>query len=161
MAEKMQEYCRGLLQKYEPLKAHLLDLYGGVGTFGIINADLFKRVTIVENVPPAIECAQKNAEDNGMKNVTSVCLDAMQLQKLSVIKPVYVIADPPRTGMHLKAIQRLVELQPEVILYISCNPEQLAKELLKFKGYVVRSAALFDLFPQTTHSELIVELVRG
>ena len=160
MAEKMQEYCCGLLGKYETTNGHLLDLYGGVGTFGIINADLFKTVTIVENVEPAVECAQKNAEINRVRNVTAIYLDAMQMQKLSVLKPTYVVTDPPRTGMHPKAIQRLVELQPEVIIYISCNPEQLAKELPKFIGYNLKSAALFDLFPQTAHCEVVVELVR-
>lgn len=162
MAEKMQEYCNGILKKYgleKTKKAHLLDLYGGVGTFGIINADLFSGVTIVENVKQCIDAANRNIGINGIKNAKAVLLDAAQLRKLSLPKPLFVITDPPRSGMHLKTIRQLNELKPEVIIYVSCNPEQLGKDIPKFKGYLIKSAALFDLFPQTNHAEGVVELI--
>ena len=72
----------------------------------------------------------------------------------------FVITDPPRSGMHPKTILQLKELQPKVIIYISCNINQLKKDLPKFKDYKIKSAALFDLFPQTLHSEGVVELVK-
>jgi len=160
MGEKMQEYVHSLLGKYGTEGAHLLDLYGGVGTFGIINSPLFKSTTIVESVSACIEAATKNIKKNAAKNTTSVVLDAIQLKKLPLKQPLFVITDPPRSGMHQKTIEHLNFLKPNVIIYISCNLQQLAKELPKFSKYTVKSAAVFDLFPQTPHSEAVVELVR-
>lgn len=159
MAEKMQEYVYSLLQKYDTASAHLLDLYGGVGTFGIINADLFAGVTIID-LGSSIEAAKKNIALNNIQNATALNLDAAQLKKVSLPKPLFVITDPPRTGMHPKTIAQLDLLQPEVIIYISCNISQLAKELPKLKNYRLKSTALFDLFPQTVHSEAVIELIK-
>ncbi len=141
--------------------AHLLDLYAGVGTFGIINSDLFKSTTIVESVKPAIECASKNIRENNIKNANAIALDAKQLRRITLQKPLFVITDPPRSGMDEKTIKTLKSLKPEVIIYISCNVQQLAKDIPKFRNYKVKSAALFDLFPQTPHSEAVVEMVRN
>ncbi len=159
MAQKMQEYVHSLLQQYPPSSAHLLDLYGGVGTFGIINADLFSGITIVD-MGLSIDAAKKNLDENKILNGTALNLDAAQLKKISLPKSLFVITDPPRTGMHPKTIEQLNVLQPDVIIYISCNVSQLAKELPKLKNYPIKRAALFDLFPQTNHSEAVVELVR-
>lgn len=159
MAGKMQEQVNFVLQRYDTSSAHLLDLYGGVGTFGIMNASLFAGVTIVD-LGISIEAAKKNLEENSIANGTALALDAVQLKKIPFPKPLFVIADPPRTGMHPKTIEQLNALQPEVIIYISCNVPQLAKELPKLNNYKIRSAALFDLFPQTNHSEAMVELVK-
>src|SRR3989338_553229 len=161
MAGKMQEYVHSLLQKYPTTSsAHLLDLYGGVGTFGIINAHLFAGITIVD-MGSSIDAATKNLDENRITNGTSLNPDAAQLKKVSLPKPLFVITDPPRTGMHPKTIDQLNLLQPEVIIYISCNISQLTKEFPKLKNYTIKSAALFDLFPQTNHSEAVVELVRN
>jgi 23S rRNA (uracil-5-)-methyltransferase RumA len=160
VAEMMQGYVHAILKEYKTREAHLLDLYGGVGTFGIINAPLFKSSTIIESVAPAIKAANENIKMNNITNAKAVALDAMQLKKVDLSSPLYVITDPPRTGMHIKTIQRLNELKPAVIVYISCNPQQLAKEIPRFNNYTIKSAAMFDLFPQTPHSEAIVELVR-
>ena len=159
MTLKMQEYVHNILKSNETKDAHLLDLYGGVGTFGIINAPLFKGVTIIESVEQAIDAANKNITINNATNAKAIVLDAMQLKKVDLPKPLFVITDPPRTGMHLKTIEALHKLKPQVMIYISCNVEQLVKELPKFTGYTIKSVALFDLFPQTTHSESVVELV--
>ncbi len=160
MAEKMQEYVHGLLSRHDTKDAHLLDLYGGVGTFGIINADLFKSVTIVESNTFSIANAKKNIERNGVRNADAVVLDAAKLRRLILPAPLFVIADPPRSGMDTRAIDALNDMKPNVIVYISCNPRQLARELPKFREYTVTSAALFDLFPQTPHGEAVVELTR-
>lgn len=162
MAEKMHEYVNRLLKKYgEKTKtSHLLDLYGGVGTFGIINAELFKSVIIVEEFKGCIEMAELNIEENSIKNAKAIAMDAKHLKKLSLGSPLFVITDPPRSGMHPKTIYQLNELKPEVLIYISCNAEQLGKDLLKFKDYKIKSAALFDLFPQTLHCEGVVEMVK-
>ncbi len=163
MAEKMQEYVRELLKKYTSgdfISGHLLDLYGGVGTFGICNAESFSTVKIVEGEKVAVEFAKKNIAANETAKVEAINLDAKQLRKLNFSSPLFVITDPPRSGMDLKTIARLNELQPEVIVYISCNIQQLAKELKQFKNYTLKGAALFDLFPQTIHTEAVAELVR-
>jgi 23S rRNA (uracil1939-C5)-methyltransferase len=160
MAEKMQEYCHEIMKKYAG-KGHLLDLYAGVGTFGIINAELFKTTLIIESNKECIAAAQKNIKENNVKNATALVCDATHLRRLKLQKPLYVIADPPRSGMDMKTIQQLIELQPEVILYVSCNPHQLGKDVKKFKKYCIKSAALFDLFPQTLHSEAVIELVKA
>ncbi len=163
MAEKMHEYCNNLLKNYgtKAKDAHLLDLYAGVGTFGIINSDLFKSTVIVESVKPAIECANKNIKENNAKYTKAVALDAKQIRRITLQHPLFVITDPPRSGMDEKTIETLKSLKPEVIIYISCNVQQLAKDIPKFKNYEVKSAALFDLFPQTPHSEAVVEMVRN
>jgi len=163
MAEKMQDYVHHLLKNYPTQGAHLLDLYGGVGCFGIINASLFKSATIVESVESSIACAQKNIQENKITNAQAMVLDAAKLKKLELPKPaqpLFVITDPPRSGMHPKTIEHLNLLQPEVLIYVSCNIDQLGKDIPKFKNYQLKSAALFDFFPQTNHAEAVVELVR-
>ncbi len=160
VAEKMHQYVNELIKKHDLKYMNLLDLYAGVGTFGIINADLFKSVTIVESFKQCVDAAELNIKENHVKNAKAICLDAMKLKKLRFDSPLFVITDPPRSGMHPKTIMELNELKPKVIIYVSCNVEQLGKDLLKFNDYELRSAALFDLFPQTPHAEAVVELVR-
>ncbi|MBS3161724.1 23S rRNA (uracil-5-)-methyltransferase RumA, partial [Candidatus Woesearchaeota archaeon] len=80
--------------------------------------------------------------------------------KIKTTGKTYVITDPPRSGMHPKTIQQLNVIKPEVIIYISCNIEQLGKDLEKFPGYKIKNAAMFDMFPQTNHIEAIVEMVK-
>ncbi|MDP3727965.1 MAG: 23S rRNA (uracil(1939)-C(5))-methyltransferase RlmD [bacterium] len=160
MAEKMQEYVTNILKKYNTKDTMLLDLYGGVGTFGIMNAEYFKDVLIIESVKESIEKAKKNIEENNQKNVSAIVMDAKQIARLEWKKPLFVITDPPRTGMDQKTITVLNQQKPECIIYISCNPQQLAKDLPKFRDYEIKSVALFDLFPQTLHSEAIIELTK-
>lgn len=160
MAEIMQKYVNTLLKNYDTKNSHLLDLYGGVGTFGIINSDLFKSTTIIESVKECIDAANENIKNNNTENTEAIVLDAAQLKKMSFDTPLYVINDPPRSGMNIKTIEELNKINPKVIIYISCNVEQLSKELPKFKEYHIKSAAIFDLFPQTNHVETVVELIR-
>lgn len=159
MAKKMQVYVNNLLKNYETNKNILLDLYAGVGTFGIINSDLFKDVLILESVKECIDAAEKNIKTNNVENVKALLLDAKNLKKLELKNNLFVITDPPRSGMHPKTIEELNRIKPLVIIYVSCNIEQLSKDLLKFKSYKLNSVALFDLFPQTNHVEAVVELV--
>jgi 23S rRNA (uracil-5-)-methyltransferase RumA len=164
MAEEMHKYVHGLLKSYKKGEyGHLLDLYVGVGTFGIINADLFRTVQTVESFEGCVMAAKANIDLNATRNVEAVMLDATQLKKLKTPStgPLYVITDPPRSGMHPKTIEQLVKLSPEVIIYISCNIKQLEKDMPKFKKhYKLKSAAVFDLFPQTNHMETVVELTK-
>lgn len=160
MAEKLHEYCNSLLLKYDTKNAALLDVYAGVGCFGIINSHLFRQVFIVENSAECIKAAKKNIEENKASNCGAFLLDDRRISRLELPERLFVIADPPRIGMDEKAIIGIKAHRPEVIIYISCNARQLAKDIPKFKDYTVESAALFDLFPQTPHMECVVELRR-
>ncbi len=160
VAEKMQDYVKKMLKNYPTKKATLLELYAGVGTFGIINSENFAKVIMVESFKPAAEMAKINLAENGIKNAEVLAKEAHQLRKLQLSSPLYVITDPPRSGMDERVIRQLNELKPEVLVYISCNHLQLGKDLLKLKSYEVKSMALFDLFPQTPHLETVAELVR-
>ncbi len=157
MAEKMVEYVRELCEESE---GHLLDLYGGIGTFGITNAHRFETLTIIESVGEAIEAARRNLVLNKVKNGTALVSDAKRLKEIELPSPLTVITDPPRSGMHPKTIGELGRLRPDKIIYVSCNEKQLVRELELFEGYEARRAALFDLFPQTPRMESIVELAR-
>jgi len=162
MAEKMQEYVHGLFKKYDTKWAHLIDLYGGVGAFGIVNAGLFKGVTTIESFEGCTVAAKENAMLNNLTNVEAICMDAKRLKQVKLPNgDLYVITDPPRSGMDEETVIQLKKLKPKAIIYISCNVEQLGTDLPKFKAYKIRSAALFDLFPQTNHMESVVELVQA
>jgi len=160
MAEKLQQYVRELLETQDTAGKHLLDLYAGVGTFGILNADLFESVIMVEEVSECIDSAKKNAARNNAENISAHVLKDRHLKQLELPVPLIVVTDPPRSGMHPKTIKHLNRLKPERIIYVSCNPKLLARELTHFDEYDIKSVALFDLFPQTPHLEAVVELAR-
>jgi 23S rRNA (uracil1939-C5)-methyltransferase len=159
MAEQMLGYVHELLKKYETKDALLVDLYGGVGTFGLVNSELFKQVYVIESYKGSIDAADINIKHNNIKNAKGFVMDAKNVKKLNLFEPLFMIIDPPRTGLEQKALLAIKELKPKVIIYISCNPAQLAKELPKLKMNL-KSVAMFDLFPQTPHVEAVLELTR-
>jgi len=151
MAELMVQYVQEHIEEQE----NLLDLYGGVGVFGISLAEQFKNIMILESFSESKPVTEQNAQKNGVF-ATVVADDAKNVHKLS-LKNFSAITDPPRSGMHPKAIERLIAMQPKNIVYVSCNPQQLEKELYTFlKYYSISKAAIFDLFPQTNHVEVVV-----
>jgi len=160
VAEKMISYAK---TKLSSKKGHLLDLYGGVGVFGLSMNEFFDKVTIVESSLLSVKCAEENIKFNHIANAEASCMDAKNVGKLKLLKPLHAITDPPRTGMGNIALQKLIELKPETIIYISCNPLKFKKEFIKFNraGYKINSVALFDMFPQTNHIEAVVEMVIG
>ncbi len=159
MAEKMIIYCREIAMKYVGKYTILIDLYGGSGTFGISLADLFYKSYIIDNNTLNINCAKENIAANALINIETTCADAASLSVN--FSDAIVITDPPRSGMNQKTIKKLLDLMPKAVIYISCNPQQLAKELKSFKKYYdVESISVFDLFPQTVHIEAIAELRR-
>lgn len=133
--------------------AELIDLYGGVGTFAIPLADAYAAVTLIESEPMSTACAEANA--TGVANLRVVTLDAAKLARHTPTREqLDLITDPPRSGMHPKALEALVRLRPRRILYISCNPAQMAREAAKLRRYyTLTRLTLFDLFPQTNHIE--------
>ena len=155
VAEKMHEYVNSLLKAYDTKDHALLDLYGGVGTFAAINQNLFNKVIVVESYKPGIELAKTN-----VKGADIYETDASRLKKVPLPEKLIVITDPPRSGMAMETIQELKRLKPKVIIYISCNQFQLKKDLKKFDEYTLKSTALFDMFPNTNHMEVVAELVK-
>jgi 23S rRNA (uracil-5-)-methyltransferase RumA len=159
MAIQVHAYCMERLSAFSTDQATLLDLFGGVGTFGILNAAGFKRILILENYPPAVQAAERNIAANRIANAETICRDARYLHQLELPRPLFVILDPPRSGIHPKTLRHLKRMECEAVLYVSCNPKLLGRDLKELDRFRIRSAALFDMFPQTPHMEAVVELV--
>ena len=139
------------------------DLYTGTGTIAQFIAKDCKKVVGLESVPEAIEAAQMNAEDNGIKNAMFEVGDMRKVFNQDFInrhgKADVVITDPPRNGMHPAVIKQLLFIQPKRIVYVSCNHATQARDLFLMKDQykLVRSKAI-DMFPQTQHVENVVLL---
>jgi 23S rRNA (uracil-5-)-methyltransferase RumA len=161
VAQQMVERTKELLEQYNLHSHVVVDAYGGVGTFGIVLAPHCKAVISVESYPPGTEHCEQNIRLNNIPNMTAVNEDAGNLRKLDIPADALYVLDPPRSGLGEKMVKYLLERKPRVLVYVSCNPDQLAKELvLLAKHYTVRSADLFDMFPQTNHIEAVVLLER-
>jgi len=156
IAELMHTYCTAILEQHKG--GMLLDLFGGVGTFGIINSHLFEDVITVESFKGCTEAALKNILMNNCSNVQAITLDCGKISRLETKRPLKILADPPRSGMGNDALRHIKDMAPELLLYVSCNPEQLEKDVRKL-GYTLKSLALFDMFPHTPHMEVVAELV--
>lgn len=142
----------------------VLDLYCGMGNFSLPLARRAGRVIGVENFAPAIVRARQNAIDNGLNNAEFHALPAHEAVSRFSTEEGFdmVLLDPPRSGAW-EVIKELVRLLPQRILYISCDPPTLARDLvpLLHGGYRVEWARAFDLFPQTHHTESITLLSRA
>ncbi|MDR2539764.1 MAG: 23S rRNA (uracil(1939)-C(5))-methyltransferase RlmD [Chlamydiales bacterium] len=161
-AEKLFSFA---LQVVQGPKKHILDLYAGTATLSIVFAKIADRVTAIELNPHAVFDAKVNKELNHIENLEIICGDVGQkIQELKkdpgFILPDLVIVDPPRTGLDDKAIQSLLELRPQEILYISCNPITQAKDiqLLVQKRYQLMILQPVDQFPHTVHVETMALL---
>ncbi|MBO4897155.1 MAG: 23S rRNA (uracil(1939)-C(5))-methyltransferase RlmD [Clostridia bacterium] len=144
----------------------VLDIYCGIGTISLTCAANADKIIGIEYVKEAAENAKENAALNGMKNAEFYAGDASEvMEKLSKdgIKADAVILDPPRKGCDEKLLKTVADLKPEKILYISCNPATLARDMkyLSSFGYTADTAYPFDMFPQTAHVETIVRLSRS
>ena len=136
----------------------VLDLYSGVGTFGVYLAKRGFRVEGIEINPFAVKMANRNAELNGVNASFRVGADR-DVESLRAYDT--VIVDPPRAGLHPKLVERLVQNGPEQLVYVSCNPKTLARDLDKLKRvYTVSDIIGLDMFPHTPHVEVVVELKR-
>lgn len=140
----------------------VLDAYCGVGTLSLILAQRAKEVIGVECVSDAIRDAQENARRNQINNVRFVCDKAEDF--ISTLKNVDVaVINPPRKGCESNFLEKLSALAPERIVYISCDPATLARDLafLCCRGYKVDHVQPFDMFPQTAHVECVVSLLKS
>ncbi len=143
----------------------LLDLYCGTGTIGLSMAGRAAQVIGVEVVPAAVEDARRNAAVNGIHNARFICADtasaAAQLAQEGV-RPDVVVLDPPRKGCDESLIDTVATMAPNRVVYVSCDPATLARDLARFaaRGYRTQSVQPVDLFPRTAHCECVVSLRR-
>jgi 23S rRNA (uracil1939-C5)-methyltransferase len=139
------------------------DLYTGAGTIANFVAKNVKQVVGVEYVPTAIEDAKFNSALNGIDNTLFYAGDMKDILTADFItkhgKPDVVITDPPRAGMHADVVQRLLEMESEKIVYVSCNAATQARDLeLLSEKYEVARIKPVDMFPHTQHVENVVLL---
>ncbi len=143
----------------------LLDLYCGAGTIGLSMADGVKRLIGVEIIPEAIENAKRNALDNGIQNARFLCGDAAKAAetlRAEGVRPDVIVVDPPRKGLTPPLIETIVEMSPDRLVYVSCDPATLARDLKLFseKNYSVKEITPVDMFPRTSHVEAVVMMSR-
>ena len=138
------------------------DLYSGTGTIAQLMAPVCKEVVGVEIVEEAVCAAKENAALNGLDNCKFIAGDVLKVLDEIEEKPDYIILDPPRDGIHPKAIGKIIEYGVENMVYISCKPTSLARDLQIFmaRGYRVEKICCVDMFPNTYHVETVVLLSR-
>lgn len=143
----------------------VLDLYCGTGTIGLSMAKRAKRLIGVELVGQAVENARENAALNGIENAQFRCADAAEAAeqlKAEGIRPDVVVLDPPRKGCGASLIDIVASMQPDRVVYVSCDPATLARDLVLFReqGYEPRELTPVDMFPRTAHVESVVLMSR-
>ena len=146
-------------------KETVIDAYCGTGTISLFLAKKAKKVYGIEIVSPAIADAKKNARDNNIRNAEFIVGDATVLMpKLyrEGIEPQVIVIDPPRAGATPEVLDTMAKLNPDRIVYVSCNPATLARDLaiLVPKGYRIEKVQPVDMFPQTMHVETVCLMSR-
>ncbi len=141
----------------------VFDLYSGTGTIAQLMADVAKKVIGVEIVEEAVEAARENAKENGLENCEFIAGDVLKVLDTIEEKPDYIILDPPRDGIHPKALQKIIAYGVEYMVYISCKPTSLARDLVALTegGYRVEKVVCVDMFPQTANVETICLLKKN
>ncbi|MBS4175603.1 23S rRNA (uracil(1939)-C(5))-methyltransferase RlmD [Bacillus sp. FJAT-49736] len=142
----------------------VIDAYCGIGTISLFLAQKAKKVFGVEIVPEAIEDARRNAELNGLENVEFAVGEAEKVIPKwyqEGVKADALVVDPPRKGCDETLLQTIIEMKPKKVVYVSCNPATLARDLriLEDGGYKTVEVQPVDMFPQTMHVECVSQLV--
>ena len=164
-AEKLYETALDFAAIREGTPA--LDLYCGTGTIALCMAGRGARVIGAEVVPDAVDNARLNARDNGLSDRCEfLCADAgeaaEELQRRGTA-PEVIVVDPPRKGLSPEVIEAAAGMAPERIVYVSCDPGTLARDLAVFsrQGYTAERCTAVDMFPRTSHVESVVKLIRA
>ena len=164
---KATELLYGTALRYAAIGENdrVLDAYAGVGTIGMLCADQAREVLSVELNPDAVADARKNAKLNGIGNMRFICAVATAfLTDMAQAKETadVVIMDPPRAGSTVQFMKSVCALGPKKVVYVSCNPETLARDLTYFvrNGYKVKKIQPVDMFPNTSHVESVVLMSR-
>ena len=139
------------------------DLYTGTGTIAQMLAPVASKVVGVEIVEEAVEAAKKNAVDNHLDNCEFIAGDVLKVVDNLTQKPDILVLDPPRDGIHPKALRKIINFNVDEMVYVSCKPTSLMRDLLVFReaGYEVKRCCLVDMFPGTVHVETVVLLSKG
>ena len=164
-----QTNTAGTARLYETVKAYagltgkeaVVDLYSGTGTISIFLSDCARKVIGIEISEGAVQDAQKNCQKNGIRNCQFICKDIKEGLKDITDRPEVLVIDPPRAGMHRDVVKAVCRLSPDRIVYLSCNPPTLARDLglLKEEYHVVEVQPV-DMFPHTYHVESVARLER-
>lgn len=135
----------------------VFDLYSGTGTIAQITAPVAEKVVGVEIVEEAVEAARENARQNGLSNCTFIAGDVLKVIGDLPDKPDLIILDPPRDGIHPKALQKIIGFGVERMVYVSCKPTSLVRDLeaLQAGGYRVERSCCVDMFPATGNIEVV------
>ena len=138
----------------------VLDLYCGAGTITLALSDHAKRVLGAEIVPEAIDDARENAVRNGVKNAEFFCGDASDVAKKLAqehLRPDVITVDPPRKGLAPDVVESIAAMQPERVVYVSCDSATMARDVKRFAdlGYTAARAAAVDMFPRADHVETV------
>ncbi|MDY6951414.1 MAG: 23S rRNA (uracil(1939)-C(5))-methyltransferase RlmD [Thermodesulfobacteriota bacterium] len=155
------ECLYGVAKDYARLtgKESVLDLYSGTGTIAIFLADGASKIVGVEISETAVEDAKKNCQKNQIDNCQFMCLDIRKGLHLFKEKTDVMIVDPPRAGMHPDVVNAVCQQRPARIVYVSCNPATLARDLATLKAfYRVAEVQPVDMFPHTHHIECVARL---
>ncbi|MFZ7134046.1 MAG: 23S rRNA (uracil(1939)-C(5))-methyltransferase RlmD [Eubacteriales bacterium] len=165
-----QTNTEGAMQLYDVIKNFvgsekhdtIYDLYCGTGTIAQVLAKRARKVVGIEIVEEAVIAAKENAKRNGLDNCEFIAEDVLQLVDTLEQHPDLIILDPPRDGIHPKAIKKILAFQPKTFIYVSCKPTSLARDLPYFinAGYEIKKIKCVDMFPQTSHVECVVLMSR-
>ena len=141
----------------------VFDLYSGTGTIAQILSPVAKKVIGVEIVEEAVVAARENAALNGLTNCEFIAGDVLKVIDTIGEKPDYIVLDPPRDGIHPKALEKIIRYNVPQMVYISCKPTSLARDLevLQARGYQVKKVQCVDMFPATGNVETVVLLSKG
>ncbi len=141
----------------------IFDLYSGTGTIAQLLASVAKKVTGVEIVAEAVNAANENAALNNLTNCEFIAGDVLKVIDSLIDKPDIIVLDPPRDGIHPKALDKIINFGVDRIVYISCKPTSLQRDLevLQAKGYQVQKVCAVDMFPETVHVETVVLMSRA
>ena len=153
MAIKLYDYIK------ENVDGNVLDLYCGVGSIGIYISNKVKSITGIEIINDAIKNAENNKKINNVNNIKFICGKVEDnLDNINNIDT--IIVDPPRVGLNKKAIDNIITINPNKIIYVSCNSTTLARDINYMKNYKLKNIKLFDMFPNTNHIESVCILER-
>lgn len=161
--QKAREYIlAGSVMQGQTEDKVVFDLYSGTGTIAQMMAPVSKRVIGIEIVEEAVEAAKENAKINNLDNCEFIAGDVLSAIDLVEEKPDLIILDPPRDGIHPRALEKILAFGVDEIVYISCKPTSLARDLETIirRGYRVDRVCCVDQFPRTNHVETVVLMSR-
>ena len=153
--EKIKEYCNSTKED------NILDLYCGTGTIGIYLSEYCNKVLGIEINKQAIIDANKNKELNNISNIEFIAEDVSKIINKIKFKPSIIVVDPPRAGLDEKTIKEVIKINPNKLIYVSCDPMTLVRDLNILKYYFnIKEITPFDMFPNTYHVESVALMNR-